>query len=58
MGKSSIAKWKGQDVEPRKLRRLLKTKARQEIRMKVFLGAGRVDIEALTGHALQCGNRV
>jgi hypothetical protein len=58
MGKSSIVKWKGQDVEPRKLRRQLKIKMRGEIKMDVFLGAGRGDIEALSGHALQCGNRV
>jgi hypothetical protein len=58
MGKSSIVKWKGQDVEPRKLRRQLKTRMRREIKMEVFPGAGHGDIEALSGHALQCGNRV
>ena len=33
MGKSSLVKYKGQNVDPGKLRRLLKTKRRQEIKI-------------------------
>jgi hypothetical protein len=56
MGKSSLVKYKGQNVDPEKLRRLLKTKRRREVKMEILMGAGYVDIESLSGHALQCGN--
>jgi len=58
MGKSSLVKYKGQNVDPGKMRRLLKTKRRQEISLEIFMDAGYGDIEALSGHALQCGNRM
>jgi len=45
-------------VDPGKMRRLLKTKRRQEISLETFMDAGYGDIEALSGHALQCGNRM
>jgi hypothetical protein len=56
MGKSSLVKYKDQAVDPGKLRRLLKTKRRQDVKMEIFMGAGCGDIEELSGHALQCGN--
>jgi len=58
MGKSSLVKYKGQDVDPGKLRRLSKIKRRQDIKMEIFMAAECGDIEALSGHALQCGNRM
>jgi hypothetical protein len=45
-------------VDPGKLRRLLKTKRRQEVKMEIFMTAECGDIDALSGHALQCGNRM
>lgn len=58
MGKSSLVKYKGQDVDPGKIRRLVKTKRRQDIKMEIFMTAECGDIESLSGHALQCGNRM
>jgi hypothetical protein len=58
MGKPSIVKYKDQDVDPEKLRRLLKIKKRQGIAMEISMDVGSEDIETLSGHALQCGNRM
>lgn len=58
LGKSSLVTYKGQDVDPGKFRRLVKTKKRQSVGMGTFMGPGFVDIESLSGHALQCGNMV
>lgn len=58
MGKSSLVKYKGQDVDPGKLRRLAKTKRRQDIRMEIFMSPECGDNESLSGHSLQYGNRM
>lgn len=55
LGGSSSVTWKGQDVDPGKMHRLVRTKRRQEIKLDILIGVGFADIEALSGHALQCG---
>lgn len=58
LGKSSSITWNNQDVDPKKLRRLAKTIRRQHVKIDILMGVGFADIEALHGHALQCGNRM
>ncbi|KAE8444540.1 hypothetical protein EG329_014464 [Mollisiaceae sp. DMI_Dod_QoI] len=56
-GKSSVVLDHGK-VEVQKVRRYLKEQARRDISIWTNISSGAVGIENLTGHALQCGNRV
>lgn len=56
-GKSSVVLHNG-NVENRKMRRYMKEQARKDISIWVGISVGAVDLEELSGHALQCGNRV
>ncbi len=56
-GKSSVVLHHGK-VEVEKVRRYLKEQARRDISIWTSISSGAVDIENMTGHALQCGNRV
>jgi hypothetical protein len=56
-GKSSVLIYNGKDENP-KMRRYMKEQARRDIAIRSGISDGAVDIEELSGHALQCGNRV
>ena len=56
-GKSSLVKRQNK-IEDSKVRRYLKEQARRDIAIWASIGAESVGIENLSGHALQCGNRV
>ena len=56
-GKSSVVLHKGK-VEDQKVRRYMKEQARRDISIWTSISTGAVDVENLSGHALQCGNRV
>jgi hypothetical protein len=56
-GKSSVVLHNGK-VEVQKIRRYLKERARREISIWTSMSNGTVDVGNLSGHALQCGNRV
>lgn len=56
-GKSSVVLHNGK-VENQKIRRYMKEQMRRDISIWTSISNGTVDIENLSGHALQCGNRV
>jgi hypothetical protein len=56
-GKSSVVRHQGK-VEVKKVRRYMKEQARRDISIWTSISSGPVDVENLSGHALQCGNRV
>lgn len=56
-GKDSVVMYNGK-VENQKMRRYMKEQARRDISIWSGINDGAVDIEELSGHALQCGNRV
>jgi hypothetical protein len=56
-GKSSVVLHKGK-VEVQKIRRYMKEQARRDISIFVNKSNEAVSVENLSGHALQCGNRV
>jgi hypothetical protein len=56
-GKSSVILHHGK-VEVQKMRRHLKAQIRRDKSMLWSIYSGSTDIENLSGHALQCGNRV
>jgi hypothetical protein len=56
-GKPSVVKHQGK-VEVQKVRRYMKEQARRDISIWTSISSGPVDVENLSGHALQCGNRV
>lgn len=56
-GKSSVVLHNGK-VEVQKIRRYMKEQARRDISIWTSISNMAVDIENLSGHALQCGNRV
>ena len=55
--KSSMVMHNGK-VEVQKIRRHLKEQVRREKSMLWSIGNEATDIESLSGHALQCGNRM
>jgi hypothetical protein len=57
-GKSSVVLQNGKEVEHKKMRRYMKEQGRREMAIWLSISNGPVDIENLSGHALQCGNRV
>src|SRR5947207_6683156 len=56
-GKSSVVLHNGKEVDTKKIRRYMKEQGRREISIWSSISTGAVDIENLSGHALQCGNR-
>jgi hypothetical protein len=56
LGKSSLVEYKGQEVDKLQLRRYMKTKARKDLTTVMVIRNG--DIDKLSGHGLQCGNRM
>lgn len=56
-GKSSVVLHNGK-VEVQKIRRHMKEQARRDMSKWTSISTVAVDIENLSGHALQCGNRV
>jgi hypothetical protein len=58
LGKATKVKYKGQDLDSKKLRRFAKVKARQDKLKAAELSVVFKGIESLHGHALQCGNRM
>jgi hypothetical protein len=56
-GKSSVVLHNGK-LENHKIRRFMKERAREDISIWTSISNGVIDIENLSGHALQCGNRV
>ncbi|PVH82419.1 hypothetical protein DL98DRAFT_586407 [Cadophora sp. DSE1049] len=58
LGKSSVVLYKDRPVENKTIRRYLKDQARREIAIGPSMINGTSDLEFLSGHALQCGNRV
>ena len=57
-GKSSVVLHNGKEVDTKKIRRYMKEQGRREIAIWSSISTGAVGIENLSGHALQCGNRV
>lgn len=57
-GRSTVAKYKGQDVDANKLRRHLKTEARRDITLQSAVDGAIRDAAALSLPILQFGNRV
>jgi hypothetical protein len=57
-GKSSVVLHHGKEVEEKKIRRYIKERGRRQIVLGPSIGNGPIHIENLSGHALQCGNRV
>lgn len=58
LGKSTVARYKGQNVDTKTLRRHLKTEARRDIALQATAGGAARDAGALSGHVLQFGNRM
>lgn len=56
-GKSSTVLHNGMD-ENHKIRRHMKKRARNAVSMQTGITSGPFDLDNLSGHALQCGNRV
>jgi hypothetical protein len=56
-GKSSVVLHNGKDQD-HKMRRFFKERARGDVSLQACINSGSFDIEDLSGHALQCGNRV
>ncbi|CZR53627.1 uncharacterized protein PAC_03507 [Phialocephala subalpina] len=56
-GKSSVVLHNGQ-VENKKMRRYMKEQTRKDMSLWTGISVEAVDLEELSGHALQCGNRV
>lgn len=56
-GKLSVVRHQGK-VEVQKVRRYMKEQARRDISIRASISSEPVDVENLSGHALQCGNRV
>ena len=57
-GKPTVAKFKGQDVDTKKLRRHLKTEARRDITLRSTVGGAVRDAGPLSVPVPQFGNRV
>jgi hypothetical protein len=57
LGKLTVARYKGQDVDIKKLRRHLKTEARRGIALQATVSGAAGDAGTFCGHILQFGNR-
>jgi hypothetical protein len=56
-GKLSVVRHQGK-VEVQKVRRYMKEQSRRDMSIWTRISSEPVDLENLSGHALQCGNRV
>lgn len=56
-GKLSVVRHQGK-VEVQKVRRYMKEQSRRDVSIWTRISSEPVDLENLSGHALQCGNRV